>query len=450
MKFFIFLLICVSFSAFGQIIFDRTKHDFGPLMSYDDRFVDFKLTNKGAKKGFVLRVVKSSEVVYLARSNSMEIDSSIYLRFQVNPRSKGRFSYEIEVFTSDRQEPVKLKLTGELKEEPPSSGFLTACPDFTARPGGRAYHFDLTVVTIDKETRKELEQTEVTLLQNGVPQWTTATDKSGSIRKDATLGFIYLYASHAGYKPVEMGAYVNFQRNKVLLELASIPNELIAKDTLANPSEWRSESDSSISVVPYDPAAKSDTSSFSESMYKPLNVVFVLDVSASMNQGDKIELMKFSLLQLTGLLRPCDHMGIVTYSDFANVLVPPSTGASRSELQTQIGALKASGLTAGGTGIKMGYKEVLKNLKADQLNTVIVVTDGAFNKDSENYVKTIKKYRKKGIELDIVGIKMKKTDQVKMEEVCSLGGGQLITIDSLSDAKTNLISQIRMRTFLKE
>lgn len=448
MKFLLLLFVSAPLFLSAQITFDKLKHDFGALNSYDDRFVDFKLTNLGPKKGFVLRVVKTSEVVYLARSNSMEKDSSIYLRFQVNPHSKGRFSYEIEVFTSDRQEPVKLKLTGELKDQPSSTGFLTECPDFNARPGGKAYSFDLTVVTIDKETRKELNQTSVTLLQNGTPQWTEQTDRDGAIKKEATLGFIYLYATHQGYKPSELGAYVNFQRNKVLLELEREPLAIIPKDTIPKPAPVIPIPDTASIAQTSVPSFRKDTLDFSEKNYRPVNVIFVLDVSASMNQGDKIELMKFSLLQLVDLIRPCDHMGIVTYSDIANLLVPPSTGANTSELQTQIGSLRAGGLTAGGTGIKMGYKEVLKNLDPTHLNTVIVVTDGAFNKDSENYQKTIKKYCKKGIEMSIIGIKMKTNDQLKMNEVCTLGGGTLITINSLAEAKANLVNEIRARTFV--
>lgn len=424
----------------GQITLDKTRHDFGVLNSYDERFVDFKLTNNSPKKGFVLRVVKPSEVIYLARANSMSKDSSIYLRFQVNPTRKGRFTYTIELFLSDRQEPVELKLTGELLDAPPATGFLTDCPDFNARPGGKGYSFDLTVVTIDKETREELAQTKVTCLQNGVPLWQENTSSDGSVRKEASVGFVYVLGQHRGYKEAELGAYVNFQRNKLLLELErsnETPVEpLPEKDTI--PKE-----DPPLLVQ----ENKVDTSEFSEQNYKPVNVVFVLDVSSSMNQGDKMELMKYTLLQLVGMIRSCDHMGIVTYSDAAQVLVAPSSGNEKEQLRTEISGLRAAGLTAGGTGIKTGYKEVLKNYDPSTLNTLIVVTDGAFNKDSENYQKTIRKYRKKGIELHVIGVKMKVPDAQKMQEVTQLGGGTLIPVNDLSDANANLTRTIRERTF---
>jgi len=424
----------------GQIILDKTRHDFGVINSYDDRFVDFKLTNTSPKKGFVLRVVKPSEVIYLARNNSMSKDSSIYLRFQVNPSRKGKFTFTIELFLSDRQDPVELKLTGELADNPPSTGFLTECPDFNSRPGGKGYSFELTVVTIDKETREELAQTKVTCLQNGVPLWQENTSNDGRVRKEASVGFVYVLGQHKGYKDAELGAYVNFQRNKLLLELErtqDIPVEPIPeKDTIP------------IVALPLIVQENNtDTSEFSEQRFKPVNVVFVLDVSSSMNQGDKMELMKYTLLQLVGMIRSCDHMGIVTYSDAAHVLVAPSSGNEKESLRTEISGLRAAGLTAGGTGIKTGYKEVLKNYDPNTLNTLIVVTDGAFNKDSENYQKTIRKYRKKGIELHVIGVKMKAPDTAKMQEVTQLGGGTLITVNDLSDANSNLTRTIRERTF---
>jgi Ca-activated chloride channel family protein len=166
-----------------------------------------------------------------------------------------------------------------------------------------------------------------------------------------------------------------------------------------------------------------------------------------MNQGDKIELMKYTLLQLVGMLRPCDNMGIVTYSDNARVLLAPTTGSDKGTIQTEVSNLKASGLTAGGTGIKLGYKEALKKMNTESLNLVIVVTDGAFNKDSEDYKKQVKKYKKKGILMSIIGIKLKESDREKMLEVTQLSGGNLIPINKLADAELNLKREIKSKAF---
>lgn len=191
----IFCFLILSGDLFSQIVFDKVKHDFGDLEAYDDRFVDVKVTNKGPKKGYLLSVKKPMEVVYLVNGQFIEKDSSLIVRLQVNPKVKGRFSYEVDIYTSDSDVPTKIKLTGSLKDLPSDNmSAFTSCPDFSSRPGGRANNFDLTVVTIDKDTKKPLSNSTVTLIQNGQPVWAQNTDKIGKIKEESTLGFSYFYA----------------------------------------------------------------------------------------------------------------------------------------------------------------------------------------------------------------------------------------------------------------
>ena len=96
---------------------------------------------------------------------------------------------------------------------------------------------------------------------------------------------------------------------------------------------------------------------FTVERFNPINVVFVLDVSSSMKSADKMELMKYSLFQLSRMLRAQDKMGIVTYSSTAKVLLKPTSGANKNEINAQVEALKPSGFTAGGKGIKFIISE---------------------------------------------------------------------------------------------
>ena len=114
-----FLLVVFSLFVFtllkAQIVFDKTKFDFGDLTMTSDRFVDIKITNKSVKKGYILTIKKPADVVYIVNGQFMEKDSSLTLRCQVNPMKKGRFTYEILIFTSDKGEATIIKLTGNLK-----------------------------------------------------------------------------------------------------------------------------------------------------------------------------------------------------------------------------------------------------------------------------------------------------------------------------------------------
>jgi hypothetical protein len=167
MRAFILLLtVLLQSFAFAQVTFDKLKHDFGDLETYDERFVDFVLTNKGQKKEYVLSVKKPYEVNYIVNGKFMDQDSSVVLRFQVNPKVKGRFSYDIDVFVSDREEAVKIKITGNLKDVASDDlSAFTACPDFSSRPTGKnANNFQLTVITIDRETKAELSNSKVSFV----------------------------------------------------------------------------------------------------------------------------------------------------------------------------------------------------------------------------------------------------------------------------------------------
>lgn len=469
----LFFVAFLGFNAVSQIQFETTKHDFGDLEPYDDHFVDIIVKNVGSKKEYLLSVKKPYDVVYIVNGQFIDPDSSIIVRLQVNPKAKGRFNYEVQIFTSDKNEATQVKLSGNITELPQDNlSAFTSCPDFSTRPGGKANNFDLTVVTVDKETRKPLDHSEVTMIQNGQPIWANETDKNGKIKKESTLGLSYFYATHDGYLPAELGAYVNFQRNYIILELVKDPvietplpkpvePEIAQKDTVIElvvveqveqnlEDQLNNETTTEVenSSIPVE-LAQLDKNNFNEEYFKPINVVFVLDVSASMKQVDKIELMKFSLFQLTQMLRPQDKMGIVTYATEAMVLLPPTSGSDKEKINKEVEELKASGLTAGGAGIKLGYKQCLKGYLDDGVNQIIVITDGAFNRSSDDYKKFIKKYKRKGIQMSVVGIKNKPMDEDEMKEAAELGGGRYIPIFKLADAQNNLKEEIRFITFRK-
>ena len=92
-----------------------------------------------------------------------------------------------------------------------------------------------------------MDHSEVTMIQNGQPIWANETDKNGKIKKESTLGLSYFYATHDGYLPAELGAYVNFQRNYIILELVKDP---IIETPLPKPVEPEvAQKDSVIELV---------------------------------------------------------------------------------------------------------------------------------------------------------------------------------------------------------
>ena len=159
--------IFIAFWSDAQISFDKTRHDFGDLEAYSERYVDIVLKNTGNKQEWILSVKKPMGVVYITSKQIIEKDSSVIVRLQVNPKEKGRFSYVVNVFTSDRGEATPIRLTGNLREvSQDNMSAFTSCPNFSEREGGRnPNNFDLTVVTIDKVPFVPAVNTAVSLLE---------------------------------------------------------------------------------------------------------------------------------------------------------------------------------------------------------------------------------------------------------------------------------------------
>jgi hypothetical protein len=331
-----FLALTGAFHA-QTLTFDKVKHDFGNLESYDLRYVDFKLKNTGAKKEWILSVKKPQELIYLSSKQFIDKDSTGILRFQVNPKTKGKFAYDVEVYTSDRAEPVKLKIIGNLLELDLNEGnTLTDCPDFNARPGGvDPNQFKLKVITVDESTREVLSNSSVSLIQNGRESWTKRTDKDGEIREEGTIGFSYFYATHEGYFPAELGAYINHNRNTIVLKLKK--GELVLPPVDTTTVVYVPETPTPELIGELPPSFTDlDRDNFDPKYFKPVNVVFVLDISSSMKQADKMELMKYSLAQLTSMLRPEDKITLVTYSSDAQVYMRALSGADKDKIYEKV------------------------------------------------------------------------------------------------------------------
>ena len=481
MRFFLFLILFIGTSivGIGQTVFDKKSHDFGEVYSYSDRFVDIYIKNNTGDVAYILSVKKPAEVVYIQRGAMMQKDSSTVLRFQVNPTKKGRFNYEIPVYTSDRNEPTIIQLRGEMKDLPDrGNNNFAACPNFNQQPGdGNPLEFSLTVLTIDAETKKPLEKSAVTILQNGRPiaKWTTKRD--GKYTDQIPLGLTYFYATNADYYPAELGAYVNFKRNFIILELtkkeviedepiiAEIPlqeneieiiddpveeNENVLLDKLKDILEKEEpvvDSFPSFEEVIPPALAELPSDNFEAQYFNPINIVFVIDVSSSMSQAERLELMKFSLYALSEMLRPEDKIALVSYATDARVILPSIKGSEKEAIKEAVGGMRAQGLTAGGEGIKLGYKQAKRNFIKKGNNHVIIITDGGFNRASGNYEKFISKYLKKGITMSVVGIKNNEKAEESMREAAALGNGRYVPIHRLSDAQNNLKQEIRITSF---
>jgi len=177
----------------------------------------------------------------------------------------------------------------------------------------------------------------------------------------------------------------------------------------------------------------------------PGNLVFLIDVSGSMNQPDKLPLLKSSFRMFVDQLRPQDRVAIVVYAGAAGLVLPSTSGCHRERILRAIDCLEAGGSTAGGAGIRLAYRVAEENFLEDGNNRVILATDGDFNVGASSdgdMVRLIEEKRQSGVFLTVLGFGEGNLKDSKMEKIADKGNGHYAYIDNIIEAKKVLINEM--------
>jgi Ca-activated chloride channel family protein len=182
----------------------------------------------------------------------------------------------------------------------------------------------------------------------------------------------------------------------------------------------------------------------------PSNLVFLIDVSGSMDDPNKLPLVQQSLKLLVNQLRPEDRVSLVVYAGNAGLVLPATAGSQKSTILAAIDRLKAGGSTAGGQGIELAYKIAKESFLKSGNNRVILATDGDFNvgvSSDGDLTRLIEQKREQGIFLTVLGFGTGNYKDGKMEQLADKGNGNYAYIDTLLEAKKVLVNDLRGTLF---
>ncbi len=468
MKYFISILfatVLIQQSIISQIQFLKQPYDYG-LISSSNQYVDVPVKNTSDKKVFIFRsdVDKRFQIHY--SSKTILPDSIVYVRIQFTPTKKGNFTEEIPIHFSCYEEPKSIKITGYAEEIPSSS---IACPSFSQENINNEIAFDFQVKVIDRQTRAPIEKATVLMIKNGVIAQELTTNNNGIRKKNVDLGFYYFVASKEGYNSEEFPKYINRKNNFVLFELdrneepiaiVSEPEETVIENTEPDESHLDEEEielviDSEIieeeeipividtPVETLEPLKEEKYPNLPSTIYRPNNIVFLIDVSASMKYTGKLDLLKASMIEMTNLLRDIDNITIVTYASNTLVEMETTSADNKDSIISKIEGLEAKGMTAGGKGLKLAYTKACESYIASGNNEIIMATDGDFNSGGENVYRLAKKYKSKGVKVSVLGIKNRQTHEANMKKLADNGGGNYLKIDTFEDAKKRLVEEVK-------
>jgi Ca-activated chloride channel family protein len=184
--------------------------------------------------------------------------------------------------------------------------------------------------------------------------------------------------------------------------------------------------------------------SIDKSTLPPSNLVFLIDVSGSMEDPNKLPLLKSAFALLVNELRPQDRVAIVVYAGAAGLVLESTSGGRKEVIMRAIDNLQAGGSTAGGEGLKLAYSEAERNFINGGNNRIILATDGDFNVgESSNggIERLIEEQREKGVFITVLGFGMGNVKDDKMEIIADKGNGNYAYIDNLQEARRVLVRE---------
>ncbi|MBQ9351771.1 YfbK domain-containing protein [Phyllobacterium sp.] len=180
------------------------------------------------------------------------------------------------------------------------------------------------------------------------------------------------------------------------------------------------------------------------------NLVFLIDVSGSMDEPDKLPLLKSAFHMLVGKLDPKDKVSIVTYAGNAGTVLEPTEVKDKAKIFDALNRLEAGGSTAGEAGIKEAYRLAKANFVKDGVNRVMLATDGDFNvgQSSDDELKTlIEDERKSGVFLSVFGFGVGNYNDQMMQVLAQNGNGTAAYIDTLAEAEKTLVQEATSTLF---
>jgi Ca-activated chloride channel homolog len=440
----LWLIIAKALVVNGQIVFEKKIYDMGLITGSPNDYLDIVVKNTGKEKVFIFRTEADKRFTIHYSGKTLLPDSSVFIRVAFNPDKKGPFSETVFIHLSCYTAPYPLTIEGIVTELPRSNSAFD-CPSFDRNRPNPVPETDLVLKVIDSLTRAPLAQSTLKIITNGLVREEAITGPYGTTIKTLPVGYYYFVANHAGYIPNDRGTYIGRNTNEIVIALLPLPQsgaeEIVVENTPPVILDTLTPTTPPlITHVENDPYPD-----FPVSLYKPNNLVFVLDISASMRVEGRLDLLKAAMIELVYMLRDIDKLTIITYSNHAEVILETGVVNDKDAVIGLIQQLTAGGVTDGGKGMKMGYEMAQKAFISGGNNQVIMTTDGAFNTGGDNVYSMAQKNVKKGLNMSIVGIKMKEDDKMAMHKIAALGNGAFVEVNTFNHTQTVLKDEIRKR-----
>lgn len=442
----------------GGLFGDQTW-DFGEVKFWNNDTAWFTVRNATDKQLLFLPTYYNESFQVMFNSRVAAPGEEIRIGIIYYTEKKGKFYATLPLYVNQKGEPIQFHLKGNIKSFDPMA--MLRCPAVNEGPGPNEIEKVVTVEVRDIETEELLQPDQLTCKsRNGqkvqlesVGEVFQMAVAPGSYKVTSLKSGYYDYAALIMLEPYQLKYVVYMEKSKQPLEVDEPPLPVeppIAIDTPSVGIEVGADAH-------IHPPGKNDTSA-SSSMevveltakdYKFNNIIIIVDVSASMNRGGKLDGLKSSFNILIDALRPTDRICIISMASGAAVVQAPVGVYEKDSLKARMGRMEAKGSTNGGAAIELAYQLASQNYMAEGNNQIIIATDGVFYGGSltrKEIEEKIKKGNENGIHFSALAFGTDPKAKLFLSDLSQMGGGSMVQISDPAAAEGQLLEMIKTQS----
>lgn len=452
------LTVPVAWSTQAQFTFvPGQTHDFGTVETWRNDPAVFHLVNTGAKNLAILKMTGSKNIVAEYPKSYIAPGDTAHIILRYYTPTEGPFSEGVDIMLSVTPQPLRLTLKGKIKTI--GSDALTACPGEQLQ--GTPVNFSQSFVALDAQTGKAIPGALFYMGTRGesVDRFKLPTP-GRAVTKTYSSGMYVVRVQAEEYETLDTGIVIlagqrsfTFYLSKTQpqeVPLAQVPEpELPA--TPATPAPTPQPVPAAVPVP--EATARWDSTETNAVLplerFKPNNIVFVLDASASMRILGRMDMLKAAMLHLTQVLRKADKVSIITFTTSPITRIQGANGTQKDTLNGIVRSMNAAGATNGIRGLRFAYELAERHFIADGNNMVIIGTDGMFSQTDENglpITDMVAEYLSKNIKLGVMAFGRDDAAIQSMEKMARKGQGGFIRMNNPENAPQLLLEQIKKQS----
>lgn len=433
----------------AQVTSDKYVHDFGKVTEDSSRTVDFILHNESSKKVSPYYFGFSLDVSTQMSAYSIEPDSSIIFRAKVNTDQLGELEEKMVISFWDSDDSIVLTVKANVLSFKYDQNYpLDAFDPPVQENGEDNININVDFKIVDSKDKSVIPNARVSMNSNYLPYKNLVTNENGEVTRTVNNSYsISITAS--GYKYYNGDINIACGDSVRVIELEKFESHSTDGITEATKQSMEDEKtiDEVISLLDDEPLTAP-----LDNRFKSNNIVFLLDISYSMLEHKRIELLKTSLINMIKILRPEDRVAVITFNTKTDIFIHPTLATEKNirEMTYKIKKIKANGLTNGGQGLKMAYDFIDEHFQEEANNQVILSTDGGLNSyiKHDDVLSMVSSHEE--VKTSIILLKGYAWSVKYMSEISEAGKGHLLLIDNHNIAKTMLIKEIKSNSYVSE